>query len=364
MPYEAALSVKRLEWLDIGKGAAMLLVLVGHVLSPVAASTRPLHDAIYNFHMGWFLFLAGCSASISYRRSKELKKGRYHFLWRKMLTLFVPYAAWCFFSPYLFAHRWPEFSFTNYLRTVFIANYEVWFIPCLLFLQIWFFAVKRTQEALSVQRPWQNAGIWVLGILFLFGLHRLFGLLSPLGIYAITSAYTHVFPFVAGVLMFDSRRAYRIIADNKTVFAVCLAVFVLGVGFSTNHLSFLRWLPMNYYSQFVGIAASVAFTYASMRARFPSPLASQLSLIGKYTLVMYLAQGLWLPFWLRFEGWNSSLLIFLACLAISVPVAYICIGFAKIMEMNPVTRRIVLGQFPSSGPAAATHAPTLPPERP
>lgn len=54
----------------------MLLVLIGHILSPTAAATQPLHDAIYNFHMGWFLFLAGCSASISYRRSMEKRIDR------------------------------------------------------------------------------------------------------------------------------------------------------------------------------------------------------------------------------------------------------------------------------------------------
>lgn len=67
----SALAVKRLKWMDIGKGAAMLLVLVGHILSPDAPATKNLHDAIYNFHMGWFLFLAGCSASISYTRSRR-----------------------------------------------------------------------------------------------------------------------------------------------------------------------------------------------------------------------------------------------------------------------------------------------------
>lgn len=247
------------------------------------------------------------------------------------------------------------------MHTLFIANYNVWFIPCLLFLQIWFFALKRAEAVLSLQRDWSRAGLWVLGILFLFILHRLFGLLSPSGIYTITSAYTHVFPFVCGVFMFDSRPVYRAITKSKTLFVVSVAVFVFGVGFSTNQLPFLRWLPMNYYSQFIGIAASIVFVYLALRVRFPAPVTSQLSLIGKYTLVIYLAQGLWLPFWLPFENWNSSLLIFLACFAISVPVAYICIGFAKMMELNPVTSLIVLGQFSSPGQAKAGHSPTLPP---
>ena len=147
--------------------------------------------------------------------------------------------------------------------------------------------------------------------------------------------------------MFDRPRVYKAFTGSKTIFLLCLAVFIAGVGYTTSQLPFLRWLPMNYYTQLIGIAASVSFVYLILRVELPTLIVSQLSLIGKYTLIIYLAQGIWLPFWIPFEGWNNSLLIFLACFGISVPVAYLCVWFAKIMEFHPLTKRLILGQFPS-----------------
>lgn len=46
---------KRIEWLDISKGIAIILVVLGHTLS----SSNPLWSIIYSFHMPLFFFVAG-----------------------------------------------------------------------------------------------------------------------------------------------------------------------------------------------------------------------------------------------------------------------------------------------------------------
>lgn len=52
--------MKRIEWIDVLKGLAILLVVMGHVCQmrfPI--SGKWLADIIYSFHMPFFLFLGG-----------------------------------------------------------------------------------------------------------------------------------------------------------------------------------------------------------------------------------------------------------------------------------------------------------------
>lgn len=337
MSFESAIRSSRIDWLDIGKGLAILLVLIGHVLAPGAPATKALHDMIYNFHMGLFFFFAGCTASLSYRRAG----GSSTFLSKKFHSIFIPYVAWCLLSPYFFAGELPEFSLTQFLHRVFIANYSIWFLPALLVLLVWFFLLKKLQATLSLQHAAALVALFVAGILALFAIHRIAWSFYP--IYTITSAYTHVFPFACGALMFEHKRFYQWVTTSRIVYLLALILFVCGV---SGHLPWLCRLPNTYYSQLIGVAASVALIHVLNRTRIHPLIFSQLSLFGKYTLIIYLAEGFWLPFWMPFQGWSHSLLIFAACFAISVPVGYICIAFAKVLELSPLASRLMLGKVP------------------
>lgn len=46
---------KRLDWIDIAKGVAIILVIVGHTVP----NPSPLRHAIFSFHMPVFFILAG-----------------------------------------------------------------------------------------------------------------------------------------------------------------------------------------------------------------------------------------------------------------------------------------------------------------
>lgn len=47
------MGTKRLDWIDIAKGIAIILVIVGHTVP----NPSPLRHAIFSFHMPVFLFL-------------------------------------------------------------------------------------------------------------------------------------------------------------------------------------------------------------------------------------------------------------------------------------------------------------------
>jgi len=87
----------RLTWVDDARGIAIVLVVVGHVLSgidpgwltgPREAEFSCLARWIYTFHMPTFFLLAGLFAPGS------IRKGAGRFLTDKVATIAYPYLAW------------------------------------------------------------------------------------------------------------------------------------------------------------------------------------------------------------------------------------------------------------------------------
>ncbi len=142
----------RLDWLDIAKGFAMLLVLVGHSMRDEMRQVSPaldfLYRAFYIFHMSYFFWLSGYNYRMSRGRgrtpaqilSRRLKKQAPPWL---IYTLFV-------FAAFSIAIRIPAFrgtlesagyggmTFVSYMLSALQANnpwaYHLWFLYVLLLL--------------------------------------------------------------------------------------------------------------------------------------------------------------------------------------------------------------------------------------
>lgn len=68
---------KRIEWVDIFKGIAILLVVIGH-------SNSPINGYIYSFHMAAFLFISGFLCSY---KNKDILE----YSLKKIYTLIIPF---------------------------------------------------------------------------------------------------------------------------------------------------------------------------------------------------------------------------------------------------------------------------------
>lgn len=83
----------RLHWLDVVKGIAIILVVMGHVTSnyindnniEIAGSFRILHSFIYSFHMPLFMFISG------YLFSSSLMKDYKTTALSKLIAYGIPY---------------------------------------------------------------------------------------------------------------------------------------------------------------------------------------------------------------------------------------------------------------------------------
>lgn len=90
--------VPRIEWVDILKGLAILLVVVGH-MEYAEGTANPGRMLIYSFHMPLFFMLAGYTAALSLSRNPNLLK----FISRRFLSVMVPYICWMLASPCIYA---------------------------------------------------------------------------------------------------------------------------------------------------------------------------------------------------------------------------------------------------------------------
>lgn len=76
---------ERKQWIDICKGIAIILVVMGHIGDAYEGSLRIIHDVIYYFHMPLFMFVGGYLGSGSQKESFKQNCRK------KILAYGVPY---------------------------------------------------------------------------------------------------------------------------------------------------------------------------------------------------------------------------------------------------------------------------------
>ena len=143
---------KRIPWLDLAKGFAMLLVLIGHSMRDEMRQASPALDFIYRafyiFHMSYFFFLSG----YGYRLSRDRGRAPMQILGRRLKKQLPPWVIYTLliFAVFALAIRIPALkgtleeagyggmSFFAYALQALQANnpwaYHLWFLYVLMLL--------------------------------------------------------------------------------------------------------------------------------------------------------------------------------------------------------------------------------------
>lgn len=130
----------RKKWLDIAKGIAMILIVLGHTLR-----TGALRNIVYAFHVPCFFSLAGITAKETLSLNKILKDFK---------RLLVPYYTFGLISIAIFAvigafavSRMGVRTYTSVSSNLFNLaigannlpfNAPLWFLPCLFIMRLWY----------------------------------------------------------------------------------------------------------------------------------------------------------------------------------------------------------------------------------
>ena len=99
-------------FLDIAKGLAIILVVIGHVVQGSSENFDDLlgFKIIYSFHMPLFIFLSGAVSAIAFDSGVLTQGPRYASLigWQKIkkaaIRLLIPFIAWCIVNQLIYHH--------------------------------------------------------------------------------------------------------------------------------------------------------------------------------------------------------------------------------------------------------------------
>lgn len=90
MKNQVAPLIKRIRWIDVAKGLAIILVVLGHAASPLAASNisaKFILNLTYTIHMPVFFYLAGLANDSFSKKNLSIHKQ----IQSKFIRLLVPY---------------------------------------------------------------------------------------------------------------------------------------------------------------------------------------------------------------------------------------------------------------------------------
>ena len=154
---------KRIEWIDVAKGIAILMVVYGHSMRDEMRSVYPILDytyrACYVFHMSFFFWLSG----YSYQMGRSVFRKNYDsgMICRKAKKQLLPWALYSAFIYVVFTFAmqingiasvlngagFAQMSIVQYITNALMANngwaYHLWFIYVLFLIQVIVFAVEK-----------------------------------------------------------------------------------------------------------------------------------------------------------------------------------------------------------------------------
>ena len=122
----------RCEYLDIARGMAIILVVLGHSIQSniMDMDSSLVFRIIYSFHMPLFMFISGAVTAF-------IKKDSINLSWlvKRFFTLIIPFVAWIF-VPYIFVSH--TFSVKEIaqkiIRIIKSPDWGLWFLY-VLFIQ-------------------------------------------------------------------------------------------------------------------------------------------------------------------------------------------------------------------------------------
>jgi fucose 4-O-acetylase-like acetyltransferase len=148
---------KRVDWLDVGKGLGILLVMLGHADIPA-----PIKTYIYTFHMPLFFFLSGYL--FTHKKFPNVRA----FLSKRTKSLILPYLCFSIVS-YIWFVLLFNFGQVDYQHNLFIPllgsliatrksfwtvqSGPLWFVNCILCTEMLFYFISkigRTKKVMGI----------------------------------------------------------------------------------------------------------------------------------------------------------------------------------------------------------------------
>lgn len=331
---EIAKKKHRLEYVDAARGIAILLVIAGHLIQDYHADGNNCRVLwfICSFHMPLFFAVSGYIGQVV---SKPIGGGKNYlqFIGKKAVALLVPLYVWTLVvNKYFFSSTWSVPQLIDVLET-FTKPGALWFLPTLFRLFVFYglFQLYGTMWN-SENKFWKDA-LFILALVAFLAF-------NPVDILKNDLPYTIHF-YVAVIIAKHDK--IRMLFFNERVFVTTFFIFCV-LACHWNQLSASR-----IYDAIRLVIALCAFLIImNVCKRYEgSVVSNHFSLFGRYTLEIYVIHWsllIFKPDWTINLNDYNSFWVFIIIMLLSLPIAYLCIGFSKVVEVSPKLRLLMFGR--------------------
>ncbi|MCM1048297.1 MAG: acyltransferase family protein [Clostridiales bacterium] len=244
---------KRIEWLDIAKGFSILFIVLGHT------SYGFLFWFCYSFNSVIFFILSGMTFCRIKSETDNLfcfdKRTVKEFLKKILGSLLFPYFVWGCISiiiyylmegvvlSHLQSGRYGNFAIIPNIIGLLYGNSEtgffkyyrpLWFIPCLVIVEVIWFLILKIMYRISIKKAWVLYCV-VMAIFLLFGCIESFMQWDLMLPFEIETAIFMSFFFGIGLLVRSWGNAlqkvirFDIVERNKFVFIIWILIAIIGI---------------------------------------------------------------------------------------------------------------------------------------
>ena len=315
--------ITRIDYIDKLKGFAIILVVMGHVLEwGMGISDSPANLFYSSFHMPLFMFLSGLFAMKSFK-TYNLAECQ-HFLYNKVRRIVVPFLV-----------VGGAFSIlqTGGVTAVYMGEISgYWFLPALFYAMVTEMVVGCMLQRLHGYQHWYfdvSFHIFVYGLLS-FAYYKTF--MADIPYYL---NFIKMYPFfVIGVWFTRYQRLKEAILSSHTLVSASVVL-----SFVSLWLQQTIKLPI----RITGFFAFVVLV--NFFAAYGDRLRSEWSIVGKYTLQIYVFHWFLIPSLLPIGAWllrqkaplcglpnENIVLMLLFALLLALPIVAACMVMGKIVK--------------------------------
>lgn len=327
--------MKRLLYLDIMRGIAIWLVVIGHIIQYNNCADwmhNPVFSWIYSFHMPLFFYISGY---LAYKTTKIESFSDYmSYSKKKVFSLLVPLMAWSLIgNRYFFAKGIDSFQMIDLWNVFYLRG--LWFLKYLFVISLLYGIFHWIESKWNIdQKLFKDFAVSSLIFAILFG--SSFWIFSSM----LRSMALFFFFFMIGAIV-SKHKCIETIWKSSTVYVISFIIFCI----LSTHWSADGNMVDDLIKVIVAPCAFVVFD--SLCRNIEKWGGRFLVILGRYSLVIYCSHWALLQIFSNQE-WDITHLnnfwLLGICGLLALPICACCILFAKLLEKNNVLSFMFLGK--------------------
>lgn len=287
----------RLQWIDNGRGVAMLLVILGHFL--VLGVSRLLWInvilvPIYAFHLPLFFFISGYLRGLSQKNNKAALSQVIKKYFKRLVLPFYGFSILAFFwFKYVISHLMPTFSYYEHWDNQFLFSTilglrdtpytahigALWFLLSLFFVEVLFEILLRMGR--KGYFVYQLIGVVLL--IFLFFTVTIQGTIWPFSLDTVPTGL--LFYFLGYLYRKKEQQFAPYLTKSALLFTSLFFVIVVSINYwiSQERIDIFHGYYGNFILFFAG-AVSGIFVALVLFKRFGNKDSRLLNFVGRHTM--------------------------------------------------------------------------------